>query len=72
MYPNPTRNSWNIVSGNDDITSVEVYDMLGKSVYNKAASSKEVNVNASALSQGVYFARVSTAKGTSSVKLVKE
>ena len=71
-YPNPTRNSWNIVSGNDDITSVEVYDMLGKSVYNKAASSKEVNVNASALSQGVYFARVSTAKGTSSVKLVKE
>ena len=72
VYPNPTRNSWNIVSGNDDITSVEVYDMLGKSVYNKAASSKEVNVNASALSQGVYFARVSTAKGTSSVKLVKE
>ena len=72
VYPNPTRNSWNIVSGNDDITSIEVYDMLGKSVYNKAASSKEVNVNASALSQGVYFARVSTAKGTSSVKLVKE
>jgi hypothetical protein len=72
VYPNPTKNSWNIVSGNDDITSVEVYDMLGKSVYNKAASSKEVNVNASALSQGVYFARVSTAKGTSSVKLVKE
>lgn len=71
-YPNPTRNSWNIVSGNDDITSVQVFDMLGKSVYNKAASSKEVNVNASALSQGVYFARVSTAKGTSTVKLVKE
>jgi len=71
-YPNPTRNNWNIVSGNDDITSVQVFDMLGKSVYNKAASSKEVNVNASALSQGVYFARVSTAKGTSTVKLVKE
>lgn len=71
-YPNPTRNSWNIVSGNDDITSVQVFDMLGKSVYAKTTSSKEVNVNASALSQGVYFARVSTAKGTSSVKLVKE
>ena len=71
-YPNPTRNSWNIVSGNDDITSVQVFDMLGKSVYAKTTSSKEINVNASALSQGVYFARVSTAKGASSVKLVKE
>jgi hypothetical protein len=71
-YPNPTRNIWNIVSGNDDITSVQVFDMLGKSVYAKSASSKEVNVNASTLSKGVYFAKVSTAKGTSTVKLVKE
>jgi hypothetical protein len=71
-YPNPTRNSWNIVSGNDDITSVQVFDMLGKSVYGKSASSKEVNVNAATLSKGVYFAKVSTAKGTSTVKLVKE
>ena len=70
-YPNPTRDSWNITS-NDDITSINVYDILGKSVYSKTASSKEVNVNASELSKGVYFAKVSTAKGTSTVKLVKE
>ena len=71
-YPNPTKNSWNITSGNEDITSVRVYDILGKSVYAKTASSKEVTVNASDLSKGVYFAKVSTAKGTSTVKLVKE
>jgi len=70
-YPNPTRDSWNITS-NEDITSVNVYDILGKSVYAKTASSKEVTVNASELSKGVYFAKVSTAKGTSTVKLVKE
>lgn len=70
-YPNPTKNSWNITS-NEDITSVNVYDILGKSVYTKTASSKEVTVNASELSKGVYFAKVSTAKGTSTVKLVKE
>jgi starch-binding outer membrane protein SusE/F len=71
-YPNPTKNSWNITSGNDDITSVRVYDILGKSVYAKTASSKEVTVNAADLSKGVYFAKVSTANGTSTVKLVKE
>lgn len=70
-YPNPTKSSWNITS-NDDITSVQVYDILGKSVYTKYSSSKEVIVDAAELSEGVYFAKVSTANGTSTVKLVKE
>ena len=70
-YPNPTKSSWNITS-NEDITSVQVYDILGKSVYTKYSSSKEVTVDANELSEGVYFAKVSTANGTSTVKLVKE
>ena len=72
VYPNPSKTSWNITSGNEDITSVQVYDILGKSIYAKTAASKEVTVNASDLSKGVYFAKVSTAKGSSTVKLVKE
>lgn len=71
-YPNPTRGSWNIVSGNDDITSIQVYDVLGKTVFAKNSASKEVSVNATELSKGVYFAKVSTANGTSTLKLVKQ
>lgn len=71
-YPNPTRDSWNIVSGNDDITSIQVYDILGKVVSNKFGASKEVSVNASELSKGVYFAKVVTANGQSTLKLIKE
>lgn len=71
-YPNPTRSSWNIVSGSDDITSVQVYDVQGKAVYTKFGAAKEVNVNASELSKGVYFAKVATANGESTLKLVKE
>ncbi|QBN18919.1 T9SS type A sorting domain-containing protein [Flavobacterium nackdongense] len=71
-YPNPTRSSWNIVSGNEDITSVRVFDVLGKAVYTKFGADKEVNVNASELSKGVYFAKVATANGESTLKLVKE
>jgi hypothetical protein len=51
---------------------VQVYDILGKSVYTKYSSSKEVTVNAAEFSKGVYFAKVATANGTSTVKLVKE
>ncbi len=71
-YPNPTQNSWTISGGTNKITSVHVYDMLGRSVYAKATSSNDVSVNASALSKGTYFAKVSTENGTSTVKLVKE
>lgn len=71
-YPNPTSSSWNITSGSDEITSVQVYDVLGKAVYSKNSASKEVTVNAASLSKGVYFAKVSTANGSSTVKLVKE
>jgi hypothetical protein len=71
VYPNPAKTSWNITS-NDDITSVQVYDMVGKSVYARTAASKEVTVNASELSKGVYFAKVSTVNGSSTVKLIKE
>ena len=53
-------------------TSIRVYDVLGKSVYARAAASKEVTVNASELSSGVYYAKVATANGESMVKLVKE
>ena len=71
-YPNPTQNSWTISSGNERITSVQVFDILGKSVYAKSTSSNDVSVNASNLSKGTYFAKVSTEKGTSTVKLIKE
>jgi len=71
-YPNPTRDNWNIVSGNEDITSVKVFDVLGKAVYTKFGASKEVTVDASELSRGVYFAKVATANGESTLKLVKE
>jgi len=71
-YPNPTRGSWTITSGNEDISSVRVYDVLGKVVYTKFGAEKEVTVNASELSKGVYFAKVATANGESTLKLVKE
>jgi len=71
-YPNPTRGSWTITSGNEDITSVRVFDVLGKAVFTKFGAEKEVNVNASELSKGVYFAKVATASGESTLKLVKE
>ncbi|MFI0490489.1 T9SS type A sorting domain-containing protein, partial [Flavobacterium sp.] len=70
-YPNPTQSSWTITSGSDAITSVQIFDVLGQSVYAKTTSSNEVSVNASNLSKGTYLAKVATANGSSTIKLVK-
>ena len=49
-----------------------MYDVLGKTVYAQSGASKEVSINASALSSGIYYAKIATANGESTLKLVKE
>jgi hypothetical protein len=72
VSPNPTDSSWNFSSkNNSQITSIQIVDVLGKTVFTKNTASDEVNVDASNLNNGVYFAVITTATATSTVKLVK-
>lgn len=67
VAPNPTATSWNFSSSKEAIVSIQVIDMLGKTVIN----TNNTDVDASALTNGVYFAKVSSANATETVKLVK-
>ncbi|WP_395051835.1 T9SS type A sorting domain-containing protein [Flavobacterium sp.] len=71
VYPNPTQNSWKFASANNDISSVTIVDILGKTVMSKNASSKEVTVDASGLSKGMYFAKVTSGDSFQTLKVVK-
>jgi len=71
VYPNPTQNSWKFTSANDDISTVTIVDVLGKTVMSKNASSKEVSVDASSLSKGMYFAKVTSGDSVQTLKVVK-
>lgn len=71
VFPNPTTNNWNFTAANEAIISVQVIDVLGKVVLSKNTASNQVNVDASSLTNGVYFARIATANATETVKLVK-
>jgi hypothetical protein len=71
VYPNPTQNSWNFVSANETITNIVIVDMLGKTVLTVTGKSNEQLIDASGLSKGVYIAKIATAKGTDTMKLVK-
>lgn len=70
-YPNPATTAWTFSANNVALTNVQVVDVTGKVVVNQMANAQTATVNASALANGVYFARVSTAEGVSTVRIVK-
>ena len=71
-YPNPTQDKWTIETQNVRISSITVYDVLGKSVMTMEPKSETAVIDGSSLKSGLYFAKVETAEGVSSVKLVKK
>lgn len=70
IAPNPSNNVWNI-KGQETINDVKVFDVLGKQVMSVKPNSTEVELNASALPKGLYFAKMTTELGTGSIKLIK-
>jgi hypothetical protein len=69
-YPNPTSSEWNI-SAKQNITSIELFDVTGKTVLTLNPNNTEVVINASELSNGIYFAKVSSDVTSKTIKLVK-
>ena len=72
IYPNPTQNTWNVKTNNIKISSIQVFDILGKQVLSLTPNATEARINALSLKSGLYFAKINTVNGSSSLKLVKE
>jgi hypothetical protein len=71
VYPNPTKSNWNI-KGSTTINSVIVYDILGKQVTALTPNSTDVEISTANINTGVYFAKIESANGSKTVKLIKE
>jgi hypothetical protein len=70
-YPNPTGDSWTVKTQNINMSSIEVFDILGKNVLSLKPNASETTINGSSLKSGLYFARINTLNGSSSLKLIK-
>ncbi len=71
VFPNPTTNTWKIRTNNITLTSIEVYDILGKSVKSIEANSEVVEVDASDLNDGIYIAKINSNSGSKTLRLIK-
>ncbi|TVR41263.1 MAG: T9SS C-terminal target domain-containing protein [Bacteroidia bacterium] len=72
IYPNPARHVLNI-SATDPIQSVEIIDMVGRTISRKVPMETYTTITTSHLNPGLYFVRVKTAEGviTESVRVVR-
>jgi flagellar basal body P-ring protein FlgI len=71
VYPNPANDSWNFSSSNENIESIHIVDVLGKKIRSSFSKSNFVTVDATGLTSGIYFAKITTATGTNTIKLIK-
>jgi len=72
VFPNPTNNSWNFAStSGKNIVSIQIVDMLGKAVMSINPAATSAVVDATSITSGLYFAKVTTTSGTETVKLMK-
>ena len=69
VFPNPSNTNWNIKTNNTIIDTIQVVDIHGREVLNRTPNSSEAIIDASYLSNGVYFARINKSK---TIKLVKQ
>lgn len=71
IYPNPTSDVLNISVGESVLKSVNVLDNSGRNILKENSSNKkDMNLNVSHLTPGVYFVQVSTSKGTFTKRFV--
>ncbi|WP_282031277.1 T9SS type A sorting domain-containing protein [Winogradskyella eximia] len=69
VYPNPVTTELNIaIKDNQSITSMELFNMLGK----KIATTKALNLDVSPYQSGIYILKVSTKEGQISKRIIIE
>jgi hypothetical protein len=74
VYPNPTAGELTITSCELQVTSIEIFDVLGRRVSSnsKIISSSHQTVDISFLNSGIYFVKITTEQGEIVKKIEKQ
>ena len=72
MYPNPARNSLNIVSYAAGINSISILNLNGQEVLNTTVNANQIRINTSSLANGVYIVDIKSNNNSVKRKLVIE
>ncbi|MFL9845780.1 DUF7619 domain-containing protein [Flavobacterium rhizosphaerae] len=71
LYPNPTKNVVT-VEASQTISSVRIFDVQGRQLSIEKGGATSAQINMQPYPNGVYLVKVTTDKGTSSHKIIKQ
>jgi len=83
IYPNPTRGELQVTSDELRVTSIEIFDVYGrkqsfgyaqlpKAESRKQKGERNMEIDISMLSAGLYFVKITTEKGIITKKIIKQ
>jgi len=74
IYPNPTDGELQVTSYELQVTSIEIFDVMGKKLLTSPPSltSPETTINIAHLPTGLYFLRITTENGVTVRKVLKQ
>lgn len=70
IYPNPTNTVWNL-SHTTTIDAIELFDVSGKVIQSYSPNASQLELDGSALSQGVYFVKITSGLDFAVQKIIK-
>jgi hypothetical protein len=71
LVPNPTTSNAVVRAFGASVTSVEVFDILGRPVFASSLNAEEVELPSAAWAPGAYFVRLHTERGVHTAKLIR-
>jgi hypothetical protein len=72
LYPNPVTDTLYISLPNDEMATLNLFDVLGKKVGTFEISNDSNTINTSYLAHGIYVAKVEAPTGTHTFRLIKQ
>jgi hypothetical protein len=72
LYPNPTQNQLNIVSQNNPVQQLQIYNLTGNLVHQENTNSNKVQLTTTHLNPGVYFLKIQTTAAQTTLKFIKK
>ncbi|WP_442264983.1 T9SS type A sorting domain-containing protein [Tenacibaculum sp. ZS6-P6] len=71
VYPNPTNNkTFTLTSASVDVKDIQIFNMIGKKVYETSVSGTKKDVNVSSISSGMYILKVVESNKVATQRLI--